>query len=82
MRRPSTLTSATLIPSLKASSDYKQSIREYLESSLKNLECTVEVLFFHDPAESALATVVGSNDESPVLEEFVKVLDMANCSMG
>ena len=44
----------TKIPSLGNSSDYKQSIKTSLELSLKNLGCTIEVLFFHNPVDSKL----------------------------
>ena len=44
----------TKIPSLKESSDCKQFIKKSLELSLKNIDCPVEVMFFHDPADSKL----------------------------
>ena len=44
----------TKISSLEESSNYKQSIMDSLESSLKNLTCPVDVLFFHNPADSDL----------------------------
>jgi len=44
----------TKIPSLKDSSDCKQFIKKSLELSLKNIDCPIEVMFFHDPADSKL----------------------------
>lgn len=44
----------TKIPSLDGASDYQQRIRTSLESSLKNIGCPFEVLFFHNPADSVL----------------------------
>ena len=42
----------TKIPSLGGSSGFQSYIRKNLESSLKNLGCSVDVLFFHDPEDS------------------------------
>ena len=44
----------TKIPSLEGSSNFRQSIRTSIEASLKNLDCTVAVLFFHHAADSLL----------------------------
>jgi len=44
----------TKIPSLGSFNDYKQSIMTSIESSLKNLGCPIDVLFFHDPKDSEL----------------------------
>jgi len=44
----------TKIPSLEDSSDYQQSIRTSLESSLNYLGCSIDVLFFHNAADSSL----------------------------
>jgi aryl-alcohol dehydrogenase-like predicted oxidoreductase len=44
----------TKIPSLKESSDCKQFIKKSLELSLKNIGGPIEVMFFHDPADSKL----------------------------
>ena len=44
----------TKIPSLEGLSDYKTVIRASIESSLKNLGCPIDVLFFHNPADSIL----------------------------
>ena len=44
----------TKIPSLDGVSDYKTAIRTSIESSLNNLDCSVDVLFFHNPADSDL----------------------------
>jgi len=44
----------TKISSLDGASDYQQRIRTILESSLKNLGCSFDVLFFHNPADSEL----------------------------
>jgi len=44
----------TKIPSLDGASDYQQRIMTSLESSLKNLGCPFDVLFFHNPADSGL----------------------------
>ena len=41
-------------PSLENSNDYKQFIRISLESSLENLGCPVDILFFHNPVDSKL----------------------------
>lgn len=42
----------TKIPSLGGSLGFQSYIRKNLESSLKNLGCSVDVLFFHDPEDS------------------------------
>ena len=42
------------IPSLDGVSDYQQRITMNLESSLNKLGCPIEVLFFHNPADSNL----------------------------
>jgi len=44
----------TKIPSQEGSSDFRQSIRTSIEASLKNLDCPVDVLFFHHAADSVL----------------------------
>ncbi len=44
----------TKIPSLEGASDYETFVRTSLELSLKNLGCLVDVLFFHNPADSKL----------------------------
>ena len=44
----------TKIPSLEGTSDYQQHIRTSIETSLKNLGCPLDVLFFHNPMDSAL----------------------------
>ena len=44
----------TKIPSLYGVSDFQTDIITNLESSLKNLGCSVDVLFFHNPADSDL----------------------------
>ena len=44
----------TKISSLDGVSDYQQRIRTSLESSLKNLGCPIDVLFFHNPVDSGL----------------------------
>ena len=44
----------TKIPSLEGSSDYRKSIRSSIETSLNHLGCPVDVLFFHNPADSKL----------------------------
>ena len=44
----------TKIPSLDGVSDYKTAIRTNIESSLKNLDGPIEVLFFHKPSDSGL----------------------------
>jgi len=44
----------TKIPSLDGASDYQQRIKTSLESSLKNLGCSFDVLFFHNPADTEL----------------------------
>jgi aryl-alcohol dehydrogenase-like predicted oxidoreductase len=44
----------TKIPSLDEDSDYQNSIRTSLDSSLDNLGCPIEVLFFHNPEDSDL----------------------------
>ena len=44
----------TKIPSLDGVSDYKTAIRTSIESSLNNLGCSVDVLFFHNPVDSDL----------------------------
>jgi len=44
----------TKIPSLEGVSDYEKFIRTSLELSLKNLGCSIDVLFFHNPADSGL----------------------------
>ena len=44
----------TKIHPLEGESDYKKSIMTTLESSLNNLGCPVDVLFFHNPADSGL----------------------------
>jgi aryl-alcohol dehydrogenase-like predicted oxidoreductase len=44
----------TKIPSLKGALDYEKLIITNLESSLNNLGCTIDILFFHDPADSRL----------------------------
>jgi len=44
----------TKIPSQEKPSDYRQSIRRSIEASLKNLGCPVDVLFFHNSADSVL----------------------------
>ena len=43
----------TKIPSLELS-DYHKSIRLNLETSLNHLGCSIDVLFFHNPADSSL----------------------------
>ena len=43
----------TKIPSLE-SSDYRKPIRLNLETSLNHLGCPIDVLFFHNPADSSL----------------------------
>lgn len=45
----------TKIPSLEGISDYREHIRSNLDSSLKHLGCHVNVLFFHNSADSVLA---------------------------
>lgn len=42
----------TKIPSLQNSKDYKSSIKKSIESSMKNLRCSIDVLFFHNPLDS------------------------------
>ena len=44
----------TKIPSLDGASCYQKSIRTSLETSLNNLSCSVDVFFFHNPADSCL----------------------------
>ena len=44
----------TKISSLDGASDCQQRIRTSLESSLKKLGCPIDVLFFHNPADSNL----------------------------
>ena len=44
----------TKISSLKHSTDYQKSIRLNLENSLKHLGCNIDVLFFHNSADSSL----------------------------
>ena len=44
----------TKIPSLEGVTDYEKAIKTSLESSLNNLSCPVDVLFFHNPADSKL----------------------------
>ena len=44
----------TKIPPLENFNGHKQSIKTSLESSLNNLGCPVDVLFFHKPADSRL----------------------------
>ena len=44
----------TKIPSLDGAPNYQQRIRTSLESSLKNLRCPFDVLFFHNPVDSDL----------------------------
>ena len=44
----------TKIPSLTNSTDHKHSIKTSLESSLGNLGCPINVLFFHDSTDSGL----------------------------
>ena len=44
----------TKIPSLYEVSDFQTDIITNLESSLKNLGCPIDVLFFHNPADSGL----------------------------
>jgi len=44
----------TKIPSMAGPSDHRLSIRTTIESSLKNLGCPVDVLFFHNSADSVL----------------------------
>ena len=44
----------TKIPSLYGVSDFQTDIITNLESSLKNLGCPVDVLFFHNPEDSDL----------------------------
>jgi aryl-alcohol dehydrogenase-like predicted oxidoreductase len=44
----------TKISSLDGASDYQQRIRVTLESSLDNLGCPVDILFFHNPVDSKL----------------------------
>jgi len=44
----------TKIPSIDRASCYQKSIRSSLETSLNNLRCSVEVYFFHNPADSCL----------------------------
>ena len=44
----------TKIPSLKDKPDFQKQIQVNLESSLKNLGCPIDVLFFHHPPDSAL----------------------------
>jgi len=44
----------TKIPSLDGTSDYEKVIWTSLESSLKKLGCSIDVLFFHNPADSNL----------------------------
>ena len=44
----------TKIPSLEELSDYPKYIRTSIETSLKHLNCPIDVLFFHNPANSFL----------------------------
>jgi aryl-alcohol dehydrogenase-like predicted oxidoreductase len=44
----------TKIPSLSRVSDFQTDIITNLESSLKNLGCPIDVLFFHNPSDSGL----------------------------
>ena len=44
----------TKIPSLGRAPGYQKSIRTSLESSLDDLGCSIDVLFFHNPADSSL----------------------------
>ena len=44
----------TKIPSLYGASDFQTDIITNLESSLKNLGCPIDVLFFHNPVDSGL----------------------------
>ena len=44
----------TKTPSLKGALDYEKLIITNLESSLNNLGCKIDILFFHDPADSRL----------------------------
>ena len=44
----------TKIPSLYGVSDFQTDIITNLESSLKNLGCPIDVLFFHNPSDSGL----------------------------
>jgi len=44
----------TKIPALNDFSDYQQTIKSSLEISLEHLGCPIDVLFFHNPADSIL----------------------------
>lgn len=44
----------TKIPALNDFSDYQQTIKSNLEISLEHLGCPIDVLFFHNPADSIL----------------------------
>ena len=44
----------TKIPSQEGVTYYEKSIKASLESSLENLGCPIEALFFHDPTDSRL----------------------------
>ena len=44
----------TKIPSLEGSSNYQNTVRSSIETSLNHLGCRVDVLFFHNPADFVL----------------------------
>ena len=44
----------TKISSLEGLSNYKTKIRASIESSLKKLSCSIDILFFHNPKDSEL----------------------------
>ena len=44
----------TKIPSLNVVADYANFLRKNIDSSLKNLGCPIDVLFFHDAEDSRL----------------------------
>ena len=44
----------TKIASLEMLEDYEKAIKTSIESSLKNLDCNIDVLFFHDSKDSQL----------------------------
>ena len=59
----------TKIPSLGRAPGYQKSIRTSLESSLDDLGCPIDVLFFHDPKDSKLLMNNPSFFES-LLDEY------------
>jgi len=67
----------TKIPSLKKTSNFQICINNYLKSSLENLRCPINILFFHDPLDSNLLSTESKFFENLLVENPVSTLGIS-----